>query len=71
MSNYVQKQLTWYSHPIPKRMSHTPYTPAPVIMGKAAQDLSPLTKALPSTTLAKSLSNKLWGASYIMGGWWT
>ena len=37
MPNYVQKQLTWYSHPIPKRISHKLYTPAPIIMGKAVQ----------------------------------
>jgi hypothetical protein len=58
--------------PIPSPNAYpTSSIPLPPSSWARLRRTPPLTKALPSTTLAKSLSNKLWGASYIMGGWWT
>ena len=41
MPGYVKKQLTRYSHVPSNRRRYTPYDPAPLIIGKAAQDLPP------------------------------
>ena len=41
MPGYVKKQLMRYAHRPPPRRRYTPYDPAPVIMGKAAQNLPP------------------------------
>ena len=41
MPDYVNKQLTRYNHPSPKRRQNTPFAPAPVVFGRAAQDLPP------------------------------
>jgi len=37
MPDYVQKKLTQYNHPKPKRPQHCPYTPAPVHYGRKSQ----------------------------------
>jgi len=41
MPGYVKKQLVRYGHPTPKRKRNLPYDPAPLVIGKAAQDLPP------------------------------
>ena len=39
MQTYMNNQQTWYGHPQPKRLQRTLYAPAPVVFGRAAQDL--------------------------------
>ena len=46
MPTYVGKQLTRYDHPH-KQKQHTPYAPAPVVFGRAAQDLPPADESPP------------------------
>jgi hypothetical protein len=41
MSKYVMKQLTHYSHPVPLKPQHCPFTPNPVTYGKNNQAPNP------------------------------
>ena len=38
MPGYIEKQLSKYKHPTPKRSQHSPYPCAPKTYGKSAQD---------------------------------
>ena len=47
MQTYVGNKLTRYSHKTPNRKQYTPYAPAPVLYGKASQDMPETKKAPP------------------------
>ena len=39
MATYVHNQLVQYDQPLPKRPQQTPYTPAPAVYGRKAQEI--------------------------------
>ena len=67
MPGYVKKQLTRYAHPSPKRRRNTPYDPAPVILGKAAQDLPPADESPPLDEKGKKRVQQVVGSFLYYG----
>ena len=62
MPGYVQKQLTRYADPSPRRKRHTPYNPAPLLLGRAAQELPPKDKSAPLDKKGKKCVQQVIGS---------
>ena len=66
MPTYVGKQLTQFDHP-PKQKQHTPYAPAPVVFGRAAQDLPPADESPPLDAKGKKRVQQVVGSFLYYG----
>ena len=67
MPGYVQKQLTRYAHPSPRQKRHTPYDPAPLILGRAAQELPPKDESTPLDKKGKKRVQQVVGSFLYYG----
>ena len=67
MPGYVQKQLTRYAHPSPRRKRHTPYDPAPLVLGRAAQELPPEDESAPLDEKGKKRVQQVVGSFLYYG----
>ena len=48
MPGYIEKQLSKYKHPTPKRPQHAPYPCAPKTYGKSAQEPTAINNSPPA-----------------------
>ncbi len=67
MPTYVGKQLVRYAHPPPSRKQHTPFDPAPVVFGRAAQDLPPPDDSKPLDAAGKKRVQQVVGSFLYYG----
>ena len=62
MPTYVQKQLTRYAHPPPKKPQHCPYSPNPIIFGSKTQEPTPIDNSPPLDKAGKKRIQQVVGS---------
>ena len=62
MPAYVQKQITRYAHPTPKKPQYCPYTPNPITFGSNSQTMTPTDDKPPLDEAGKKRTQQVVGS---------